>query len=122
MPSTKETVPQAMLGRASASFVAGVMNVRRFEKIFFIASSVPKRSFVEPMLIAYVDGNVLEVAWVFCRATNAGNRKIAVIPIASNEKSAVFASFVKKLLKPSHLTMLYAMKIRRTKIQVNKPM
>ena len=116
MPSTKETVPQAMLGRASASFVAGVMNVRRFEKIFFIASSVPKRSFVEPMLIAYVDGNVLEVAWVFCRAKNAGNRKNAVIPIASNEKS------VKKLLKPSHLTMLYAMKIRRTKIQVNKPM
>ena len=64
---------------------------------------------------------MLEVAWVFCSAKNAGNRKKAVIPIASTEKSAVFASFVKKLLKPFHLTMLYAMKISRTKIQVNKP-
>ena len=33
MPSTIETVPQAMFGNASASYVAGEINVMKFDRI-----------------------------------------------------------------------------------------
>lgn len=85
IPSTRESVPQAMLGNASASLIAGAANVMKLERIFLIASSTPIRSFVEPILIAKVVGKVAPDAFVFCRPKNAGNRKNAVSPIAINE-------------------------------------
>ena len=85
IPSTRESVPQAMLGNASASLIAGGTKVIKFERIFLIASSTPIRSFVEPMLIAKVVGKVAPDAFVFCRPKNAGNRKNAVSPSAINE-------------------------------------
>ena len=65
IPSTRESVPQAMLGNASASLIAGAANVMKLERIFLIASSTPIRSFVEPILIAKVVGKVAPMRLCF---------------------------------------------------------
>ena len=69
-----------------------------------------------------VDGNELPDAFVFCKPKNAGNRKNAVIPIAISENTPILRSFVKKVFTFSHFTILYAMKISSTKMQVKSPM
>ena len=89
IPSTIDAVPQAMLGSASASLVAGGINVIKFVRIFFIALSTPSKSLVPPIFIANVDGKLLPDAFVFCKPKNAGKRKKAVKPIAISENTPV---------------------------------
>ena len=98
-PKNMQTAPQEMLGIASTALVAAQVKFIRFAKILLNDFNTPSRSFEPPMFIANVVGNVLPEAWVFCSPKNAGNRKNAVIPIPSNEKTAVFPRSKAKVLR-----------------------
>ena len=71
-----------MFGSPVGSTVFGLIQVRKPERIFLMASKTPKKLEGSPMLIEKYGGNPLEEALVLDIAKYVGSNRIAVIPIA----------------------------------------
>ena len=98
--------PHAILGIASISLLAATVKFTRLPVTLLSPLITPAKSFVPPIFTAKSCGNVLPLAWVFCRAIKTGNIKNAAMPMPSPVNTTILRIFTPNILKLCQRAML----------------